>query len=134
MIAFGEVAGGPGGITGPRHESPSRYGPAPERGPAETGGRKKPDGVLGFGQEGPHQVGEQPEALDDGTRLPWQAEKVLDDQVEAFTPKPVERLQHDVRGPVHPSLVHVHGQEPVQEGACADVVRAVCSCITSSVA
>src|SRR6266542_2576449 len=57
------------------------------------------------------------EPFDDHTGFPRKAEEVFDDQVEAFAPKPVERLEHGCRRSVHPPLVHVHGRELAQKWA-----------------
>ena len=76
------------------------------------------------GEQRLHEVRQQPEALDDDARLLRQAEEIFDDQAEALAPKPVERLQHGLRRPVHPSLVHVHGQElGAGAGASSGVLR-----------
>ena len=60
---------------------------------------------------------QQAEALGDHAGLPREALEIFDDQVKALAPEPVERVQHGLGGPVHPSLVHVHGRELAQERA-----------------
>jgi hypothetical protein len=71
--------------------------------------------VIGHGDERLHEAWQQPEALDDYTRFPGEAEEVFDDQAEALALKPVERLKHGLRRSVHPSLVHIHSRELAQE-------------------
>jgi hypothetical protein len=72
-----------------------------------------------FGEERLNKAWQQSEPLDNDTRddtvLTWEAEEVLDDHVEALALKPVECLEQSFRRPVHPSLIHVHGHEFVQQ-------------------
>ena len=73
--------------------------------------------MTGSERESLDEVWQQSESLDDDAGLACEAEQVFDDQVEALALEPVERLEHGFRGSVHPSLVHVHGHEPVQQRA-----------------
>jgi hypothetical protein len=70
--------------------------------------------VPGVGQQRLHQARQQPEALGDHAGSGRQAEEVPDDQPEALAAEPVERLEHDLRRPADPALVHVHGGELAQ--------------------
>jgi hypothetical protein len=67
--------------------------------------------VTGRREEGLDEAWQQPEAFNDHTRFSWEAQQIFDDQVEALAPKPVEGLQHGLRGSVRPTLVHVHCRE-----------------------
>ena len=60
---------------------------------------------------------QQSEPLDDETSRVSEAKHVFDDQVEALAPEPVECFEHGLRSAVHPSLVHVHCHESVQQWA-----------------
>ena len=71
---------------------------------------------------------QQSEPFDDDGRLAREAENVFDDQIEALTPKPVERLEHRLRQSFKPPLVHVHDHELMQQRtvfgrAAASVIR-----------
>ena len=68
-----------------------------------------------YGEGRLDQAWQQSEPLYDDTGLTWEAEEVFDDHVEALALKPVECLEQSFRGSVHPSLIHVHGHEPVQQ-------------------
>jgi len=70
--------------------------------------------VAGLGQQRLDQVRQQTEALRDHAIVHRQAQQVLDDQAEALAPEPVEGLEHRLRRPVHPALVHGHGLEAAQ--------------------
>ena len=66
-----------------------------------------------FGEERLDEARQRPEAFDDDCGFTWEAEEVFDDHVEAFAVKPVERVEQSLWRSVQPSLVHVHGDEPV---------------------
>ena len=68
-----------------------------------------------YGEERLDKAWQQSEPIYDDAGLTWEAEEVFDDQTEALAMKPVERLEHRVRGSVHPSLIHVHGQKRVEQ-------------------
>ena len=70
--------------------------------------------MAGLGEQRLDQVRQQSEALDDHTGACRQAQQVFDDQAEALALEPVEALQHGLRRPLHPALIHVHGLEPAQ--------------------
>jgi SAM-dependent methyltransferase len=124
-ISFEQVVQGALRISGLPGDLPQRA-PAVEGGPAEVGRREKPHGVIRHSEEWLHEAWQQPEALDDHAPFPRETEEVFDDQAKALAPKPVERLQHGLRGSVQPSLVHVHGRELGQE-------RAVLGCAPAGV-
>lgn len=69
-----------------------------------------------YGEERLDKARQQSEPLYDDTGLTWEAEQVFDDHVEALALKPVECLEQSFRGSSHPSLIHIHGHEPVQQG------------------
>ncbi len=69
------------------------------------------------GEERLYEVWQKSEALGDYTRFRGQAKDVFDDHAETFSAELVERLKHDFRGSVRPSLVHVHCHEPMQKWA-----------------
>lgn len=72
--------------------------------------------MIGTSEKRLDQARQEPEAL--GENRPVSATKqVLDDQAEPFAAEPAERLEHDVRPPVQPSLVHVHGDEGAEARA-----------------
>ena len=68
-----------------------------------------------YGEERPDKARQESEPLDDDTGLTWEGEEVFDDHVEPLALKPRESLEHRPRASVHPSLIHVHGHEPVQQ-------------------
>jgi hypothetical protein len=74
-----------------------------------------------LGQKRFDEAWQQSEPLNDGAGdnavLTWKAEEVFDDQVETLALKPVECLEQSFRGSVHPSLIHVHDHEPMQQRA-----------------
>src|SRR6266511_1540576 len=115
-ITFEQIVQGPLRLAGLPGDLP-QGAPTLERDPTEPGRRQEPDGVIRHGEERLHEAWQQPEAFDDHTGFPRKAEEVFDDQVEAFAPKPVERLEHGCRRSVHPPLVHVHGRELAQKWA-----------------
>jgi len=69
------------------------------------------------GEERFDEMWQQSETLDNNTGIQWQAQQILDDEVETFALKPVERFEHGFRRSVHPSLIHVHVDELVQQRA-----------------
>lgn len=72
-----------------------------------------------FGEQRFDQAWQEPEPFDndtgDDSGLALEGEEVFDDQIEALALKPVECLEQSFRGSVQPSLIHVHGHEPVQQ-------------------
>ena len=58
---------------------------------------------------------QQSEPLCDDTGLTRQAEEIFDNPVEGLALKPGECLEQSFRWSVHPSLIHFHGHEPVQQ-------------------
>ena len=73
--------------------------------------------MSSYGEERLDKVWQEPEPFYNDTGLTWEAEEVFDDQIEALALKPVECLEHGFRRSIHPSLVHIHGHEPVQQRA-----------------
>lgn len=73
--------------------------------------------MSGYGDERLDEVWQESETLNDDAALAREAEQVFNDQVEALATEPVKRVEHRFRGAVHPSLVHVHGYEIVQQRA-----------------
>ena len=68
-----------------------------------------------YGEERLDKAWQQSEPLYDDAGLTWEAEQVFDDHVEALALKPVECFEQSFRGSVHPSLIHLHGHEHVQQ-------------------
>lgn len=57
------------------------------------------------------------EAFDNDRCVAGQREEVLHDQVKPFAREPVEAVQHLLRWPVHPAVVHAHPLEGGKAGA-----------------
>lgn len=62
-------------------------------------------------EERRHEMRQQPKAFRDHRRVRRESEEVLDDQIEALAPEPVEGVEHRFGRSIHPSFVHVHGDE-----------------------
>jgi hypothetical protein len=54
------------------------------------GSRKKPDRVIRHGEERPHEVWRQPEALGNNTGFLGQAKNIFDNHAEALSPEPMK--------------------------------------------
>src|SRR5687768_8683335 len=114
-IALKQVAQRSFGIAGLGEKAPCRSTTTLDDFLTESGRRKQPDGASRNGEERLDQTWQQPESLCDDSWLTRESEKVFDDHVETLTLKPVECLEHFRRRSVHPSLIHVHRHEPVQQ-------------------
>lgn len=72
-----------------------------------------------MGEKRRHEARQERETFHEDGRRRWQRQKVLDQKPEALTLEAVERVSHDVRRAVEPSLVHVHRRKRMQErGVC----------------
>ena len=71
-----------------------------------------------------HEMRQYSEALHDHSRMSRDAEEILDDDIEALAPKPMEGIKHRRRRSIHPSVIHIHGHKLVQKWAVFRIASA----------